>query len=228
MKSRLYVTALAAGVASFLAFSAGANASVVLIGDDALTFPTVDVNLPPSSTTPATIPPAVFEILPGGTFPGTALNPWQLSTTNPDGEFSVINAGGGIPTMATYTQNPGTTTFSILWGSADPYNSITFYTSDGATTMYTGSIFSDCCQSGIPTHDWALFGVNTLGETITSVVLADNGTAAFEYSNATFGGADSGATPLPAALSLFAGGLGLIGIVGGRRKRKNSPIALAA
>ena len=33
------------------------------------------------------------------------------------------------------------------------------------------------------------------------------------------------ATPLPAALSLFAGGLGVIGLLGSRRKRKAASIA---
>lgn len=236
MKSRLYLTALAAGVASFLAFSASANAlplEVVLTGDNTTTFPTVDVNLGPSlSTNPSGGTPD-FQIIPpdysstGGSFPGYALNPWaDLDPTKP---FSVIDPGSGTSTNAMYTQAKNTTTFSILWGSANSYNTITFNTSDGNSTTYNGSLFPDCCQSGVPTHDWATFAVDLLdfpGVTIASVVLSDSGTAAFEFSNATEGLTPAGATPLPAALSLFAGGLGLIGLLG-RRKRSGSA-ALAA
>ena len=85
---------------------------------------------------------------------------------------------------------------------------------------FTGSIFGDCCQSGVPTHDFATF-VATDGDVITSVVLTDDGTAAFEYSNV-------GATPIPGALPLFVGGLGLLGLVSLRRKQKGSPVAFAA
>jgi hypothetical protein len=36
------------------------------------------------------------------------------------------------------------------------------------------------------------------------------------------------ATPLPAALPLFAGGLGLIGLIAGRKRRKNAASIAAA
>jgi hypothetical protein len=38
----------------------------------------------------------------------------------------------------------------------------------------------------------------------------------------TGGGGNAGTTPLPAALPLFATGLGALGLLGWRRKRKNA------
>ena len=44
----------------------------------------------------------------------------------------------------------------------------------------------------------------------------------------TIGSGQAGETPLPAALPLFASGLGAMGVLARRRKRKNAVAAIAA
>jgi hypothetical protein len=110
-----------------------------------------------------------------------------------------------------------------LWGSPDPYNQIAFYTGfngtgslidviGGNTTSYNGS--------NLPAgpFDLVTFAVSS-GE-IGSVVLTDVG-AAFEYKLDPPAADPPSGTPLPAALPLFATGLGALGLLGWRRKRKS-------
>jgi hypothetical protein len=73
---------------------------------------------------------------------------------------------------------------------------------------FTGTNLNPPAGAGAQLVTFAFNGLD-----ITSVVLIDSGTAAFEYSNVQF-------TPIPAALPLFAGGLGLMGLLGRRRKQK--------
>ncbi|HEY5504498.1 MAG TPA: VPLPA-CTERM sorting domain-containing protein [Sedimentisphaerales bacterium] len=47
----------------------------------------------------------------------------------------------------------------------------------------------------------------------------------FTFNNVTTGGGTLGTTPLPAALPLFATGLGVMGLVARRRKRKSAATA---
>ena len=217
MKTRLLSTAVLASAIGFFGLSS-AHAAVMLSSDDTVDFPTTDYNPVPTSISPSN---GVFMIeSPGVNSPGFALSPWAADAAAPSNNFSVIDAGGGVSTSVTYLYNTPITSWQILWGSADAYNTVTFFDGGTKLTSFTGSIFGDCCQSGVPTHDFATF-VATDGDVITSVVLTDDGTAAFEYSNV-------GATPIPGALPLFVGGLGLLGLVSLRRKQKGSPVAFAA
>ena len=66
------------------------------------------------------------------------------------------------------------------------------------------------------------------GVTLTSGVNCGESTACNTTSTDTFGpNFETAATPLPAALPLFAGGLGLMGLLGWRRKRKAAALASA-
>jgi hypothetical protein len=116
-----------------------------------------------------------------------------------------------------------------LWGSPDSYNEIEFYSAAdaGGTLLATlgcgGLTATGCSSSG---YDLVTFSFSP-STTIGSIVTLDpgqNGPAneSFEYDIVT-----SAATPLPAALPLFAGGLGLMGLLGRRKKRKQQ-VALPA
>ena len=139
---------------------------------------------------------------------------------------------GGTATggFAIYNFPTPLTTFSFLWGSPDSYNTIQFFALAGGAgsgspiatiggtngNSFTGSNLANCCGSGFD-----LVSFLATGGTIGSIELTDSGEAAFEYSNVA-------TTPLPAALPLFAGGLGLMGLLGGRRKRKSKASLAAA
>jgi hypothetical protein len=72
---------------------------------------------------------------------------------------------------------------------------------------------------GVQTYGHDEVDFDMTGGTFQSVVLTSSGNA-FEFANLK----DSPAlTPLPAALPLFATGLGALGLLGWRRKRKALP-----
>jgi hypothetical protein len=135
--------------------------------------------------------------------------------------------------MGSATYNVNSNSFTLLWGSPDPYNQIAFFTGSngtgtlldvigGNTTNYNGSnlaCFASTCADTL--FDLVTFVAS--GGNIGSVVLTDAG-AAFEF------GFDPSpaATPLPAALPLFATGLGALGLLGWRRKRKARASLLGA
>jgi hypothetical protein len=145
------------------------------------------------------------------------------STSGPGLYYNVISAGGGSSGSATYNLG-GATTFTFLWGSPDTYNVVTFWSgaNGGGTQLFTtgasGNTFigSDlgCYATTCGSTSAALvtFTASVAGS-IGSVELADTGAAAFEFGTVT---------PLPAALPLFATGLGALGLLGWRRKRKNT------
>jgi hypothetical protein len=177
-----------------------ANAATITYTQDQATVPTDFITSPSSST-------GNFVLSTTGSTANVNASPFPNNTS----PYSCLSCGvSGAAGTATYTNTTGSNGFSIFWGSPDAYNEVLFY--DGGTLEATviGSSLLPPSGSG---HNLVSFDFN--GQTITSVVLEDTGTAAFEYSDVTY-------TPLPAALPLFAGGLGMIGFLGHRRKRKTA------
>jgi hypothetical protein len=102
---------------------------------------------------------------------------------------------------------------SLFWGSPDTYNSITFYGGPNETNPLFTITGADLVPYGATLgsgHD--LVTVTVIGATVASVMLTDGSLNAFEYTNPT-------ATPLPAALPLYAAGVGVIGLLGRRRRK---------
>jgi hypothetical protein len=195
-----------------LAASASAATLTATWTNDNTTLPATDYNPTPSIV--GVLPldkQGTFTTTAQGSVPAVQSSPWGNSTSY----FSCIDCTATQPPggqeMVVYDAPANTTTFSILWGSPDAYNTLTFVDSSGDTYAVTGN------ELGVPTgtgFDWVTF---TASGDISSVELYDNGTAAFEYADPTF-------TPVPAALPLFAGGLGMIGLLGRRRKRKGASV----
>ena len=98
------------------------------------------------------------------------------------------------------------TSLSFFWGSADPYNTLTFWTGLGGTgtsVSLSGSVL------GVPQALGHHLVKILTDEAFRSVTFFSDH-AAFEFANLV--------TPLPAALPLFATGLGVMGWLARRRK----------
>jgi hypothetical protein len=223
MKSHLRSIALAVITLCSFAFLHDANAATISI-----TYQDYTGNAPVVGTPTPASSGGVFSQIVTGTIPDEELSPYYFNnngTTNDP--YSVISFDSQGPGYAIY--NVGSSAFTLLWGSPDLYNVVQFFSGpDG-----TGSLLSTTGASGLSYigSDLACFSstcADTLFDLVTftyaggiigSVELSDsNGQAAFEFGVAT---------PLPAAFPLFAGGLGVIGLIAGRRKRKATGHAVA-
>jgi hypothetical protein len=213
MKTRLLSLMIATGAVALGIQSAGAT-TISVVSNDTTTLPATDFITDPYSDS------GNFILSTTGSIPDVQASPWGNSTS----AYSVLNSGGGPdPSTATYNMAADTTTFSFLWGSPDSYNTVDFYSGADGTGMLEGSYTGT--SSGIsppatPGSGFDFVSFAATGGTIGSVELLDYSTAAFEYS-------DVSATPLPNALPLFVGGLGLMALLIRRKERKNSN-ALAA
>jgi hypothetical protein len=225
MKQRLYsATIAAASILALCALSHSANADTVSISSET-DYGTGAV--PQEGDAAPADKSGTYATGVYGTDGGGALSPYAsepgFSDSNSALLYNVISAGGGSSGSATYNLG-GATTYSLLWGSPDAYNTVTFWTGANGTgsvidtlagpASFTGAnvgcYVADTCQGQYASL--VTFTASVAGS-IGSVVLADTGEAAFEFGTVT---------PLPAALPLFATGLGALGLLGWRRKRKNT------
>jgi hypothetical protein len=133
-----------------------------------------------------------------GLVPGTRRSPWE--GTSLDG--SVYSS---ITGEVTYTFGSLHTSFSLVWGSPDSYNSLEFYNGTTLVATILGTSIVGCCGGNI------VNSLVTISDLQFDSVTFISGTPAFEYANI------SAAVPLP------AGGLLLLGALGGLaalRRRK--------
>ena len=213
-KRFLLSAAVFAAVVGLCTFSQEASATTVSIGtQDTTTLPLSSFINSPVSTT------GDFILSTSGSVDQHRLSPFGSGdTTN---VYSAISSNN-IPGSATYNLAPSATSFSFLWGSPDSFNSVSFFSGLGGTGTLLGSFTGSDLTPSNPHTGFDLVTFLASGGFIGSVVLADSGQAAFEFANV---GAQ---TPLPAALPLYAAGVGFMGLLGWRRKRKQSLAAIAA
>jgi hypothetical protein len=210
---------------------------------------------PPSGFTPIALPGSGSNALVSDstitTVPGISSIAFNASSNPASGEYAgnssgidspygsgngsnlFLAAGGvnnSIEGSVTVTFATAQTSLYILWGTVDSQtspdrNDVSI--NMGGTVINGATIGTDVCSAdsgacpyGFPSGSLDVYVLITGLPSFTTAVFTDDTTPSFEF---TLGNVAT--TPLPAALPLFAGGLGVIGLLGRRRKQK---AALAA
>jgi len=165
-------------------------------------------------------------------------DPWGSTDTNSHWLSVAGCCGGASSAIFNVTAPTGANNFTLLWGSPNSNNTVQLYSAANgngslvATVQFVdgSGFFVDGVLSG------QFFGPNTTApgyiESITtsavfgSAVLTNSngGFEVADISASTLGVGTLSSTPLPAALPLFAGGLGAFGLLARRRKRKTAAV----
>ena len=204
------------GAAPFVAYNVGTTATTGFLNNTTITNPGYD-NI--QSITFSGTGTGVY----AGTQSSVSDSPFTLGTFSSTSctscaEYFSVQPGG----MITVTFDTPQTSLNLLWGTVDVasgYNLVTTNASspqtiDGATIdSLMGSPASGTVDAAVE-----ITGLNSF----TSVTFQDTtgNSPAFEFDIAGVA-----QTPLPAALPLFATGLGAMGLFGWRRKRKAQAVA---
>jgi hypothetical protein len=195
-----------AGVVAFaslmaLAFSEPAKAiTATLLEDDIITVPGTSLGpQAPNFQLPGTHVDLITP--PPDSEPGQFRSPWQ--GTGLEGSLGYTSVKNG-----TAGYNLTGTLLTLFWGSPDTYNTLTFWTGLNGTGDSASILGSDLSNPQAIGHHLVLILTN---EVFRSVTISST-SPAFEYANFAV-------TPIPAALPLFATGLGLMGWLARRRKR---------
>lgn len=137
---------------------------------------------------------------------GTYAKPYLDNT-----QYASINAGGRITFNLTNPSNY----FGLYWGSVDTYNSLSFYS--GSTLLGTIGGASIISAAGLQAGNQGAFGsvfANFASSIGFDKVVAYSSGIAFEFDDVRLS-----AVPLPAALPMFGGLMGAMGLAARRRKR---------
>jgi hypothetical protein len=219
MNRLLCSTALACGIVLF-GVASGANA--VTFTENFYNSGS-NPNAPVFSTVAPTSFTPTFAQNVTGSIGGVERSPYETNTDGFTGTaYSVLAAGGHAGgSTATYNLLSGATSFQILWGSPDSYNHIQFWTGANGTGTQTTFSGTDlvCFGFGHNCNQLAWDVVTFSFTGIGSIVLIDDGDAAFEYG---LNGVPS-STPLPGALWLF--GTVVAGAAGASRLRRQRKAA---
>jgi hypothetical protein len=225
-KCHLLSSALMAGAVALGVFVSQANAAVTINTQDI-----TDFALDPGSSNPLPATPLGSITFPTLSSPGVTRSPFENAnqTTGP----GYGNAYTNIPTGGSGTWNySASNNLSILWGSPDSYNNLTFFSGLDGTGSNLGSFTGAALAIASVGHDLVTF-VAGVGEFFQSVVLSSSGNA-FEFTNlvASCEGEQCpapGTVPLPGALPLMISGMvGVGGLLGWRKRRKSTKAQFAA
>jgi hypothetical protein len=134
------------------------------------------------------------------------------------------NAFPGLSSVTVDLTNPATYV-GFTWGTPDPTNTVQVY--DAANNLLATYTADPTSLNIAQFHDNPNGGAGTgyfnltagPGESIARLVLTSDDNDDFEVDNFA-AVVPSATTPLPAAFPLFATGLGALGLLGRRRKRK--------
>ena len=161
---------------------------------------------------------------------GTVLEFLDLTVTNGAGEAGALIDHPGF-TLATEAQvialfdafgiayiSPPPNDFVVL--SPDPANVVNFVSHLGATNIAAGPASLGKFDAGGFSRSYFCIGCAAAGSFVYNIDVTGGGIGI-----TLVRAGDIGSTPLPAALPLFAGGLGLIGLLARHRKRKAAAVA---
>jgi len=226
MASVALVAAVMVGTA-FVSNNAGA-ATVSVVSQDTVTLldPTIN-NATAVSTTGNVLQ------LTTGSIPNEQRSPFEDYSTQvipsayANATYTSVSSPSNSSSSAKYSLSGNF--LMLLWGSPDTYNTITFYDISGnAIASITGGGSGSSIAPQTYGHDLVVL---SLDETFYSVSFSST-QAAFEFADLmafnTQPNPSAFITPLPAALPLFATGLGALGVLGWRRKRKIAAALAAA
>jgi hypothetical protein len=236
--------AIVGSIAALCAYSQNANAAPVITAGDSGSVPFAVYNVGTATTAglqnQTTISNPGFDGIQSITFTGTGGNVSGVYAGSVSGValslFTLGNTGGqplGCPGSSCadyFAAQPSTTTSGgvtiswgtntqtalyILWGSVDAGTNYNIVTTNGATTDTITGTQILAALGNPPSGQYNAWVEITGLDPFTSATFTDtdSGNPAFEF--------DIGQTPIPAALPLFAGGLGLLGLLGWRRNRRN-------
>src|SRR6516225_3483808 len=201
-------SSIAATFAALCLLSESAQAVTFSFTEDLVTVPTSGSNVMPTSSTGT----VVLETL---SIPGVTRSPFENFNATPGpgygSAYISINIGSALSSF-----NTPENSLSIFWGSPDSYNTLSFYASKDGTGTPLFSLTGSSLL--IQTYGHDLVNFQTLDDFFNSVVLSSTWYS-FEFTNLTAYDPPT-VTPLPAALPLFATGLGALGLLGWRRKKK--------
>jgi len=149
----------------------------------------------------------------GSDLDGTSPNsrsPWEGTPYLATGQYNSVEAGG----FAEYVFGSLQTEFSLLWGSPDSYNVLTFF--DAFDVEVFSIIGTALTPPGTPGAGFVNVLITDLE--FVRVRFESIGADAFEYAAVS-------AVPLPAALPLFAAAMAGFGFLGARRRKRAEAIA---
>ena len=148
-------------------------------------------------------------------------------TSNPNGAF-VFQIGTTLTTAA----GPGAASVNVLSAGSNSalYWDVGSSATLGTYTIFAGNILADqsiTLNTGATIECGRAIALNAAVTMDTNTISNDCTNVSGGFTNVSSGLNGINATPLPAALPLFATGLGAMGLLGWRRKRKNAA-AIAA
>lgn len=129
-------------------------------------------------------------------------SPWDTTIYEATGAYNSVSGGA----MARYDFGGPQSTFKLMWGSPDDYNTLEFFLGSSLVGTVLGTDVDDPPPAG------GGFVNVTISDLSFDAVKFSSTTDAFEYAMVE-------AVPVPAALPLMASALGLFGFAGWRRKQ---------